>query len=74
MFGRAKQGLVAINSRAKNASDQEKRVAKNVMSSLALSLQDLSVSFRKSQSNYLKSELMFECIIRWCYSACQLHR
>lgn len=58
MFGRAKQGLVAINSRAKNASDQEKRVAKNVMSSLALSLQDLSVSFRKSQSNYLKSELM----------------
>ena len=56
MFSRAKQGLVGINSRSKNATDQEKKVAKNVMSSLALSLQDLSVNFRKSQSNYLKSE------------------
>ena len=56
MFNRAKKGLQGISSHAKNGSEQEKRVAKNVSSSLALSLQDLSVNFRKSQSTYLKSE------------------
>lgn len=56
MFSRAKQGLLAINRQAKNGSDQEKKVAKNVMSSLAITLQDLSVDFRKAQSTYLKSE------------------
>ena len=56
MFSRAKQGLLAINNQAKHGSDQEKKVAKNVMSSLALSLQELSVNFRKSQSNYLRSK------------------
>ena len=55
MFSRAKQGLLAINSRAKHGTDQEKKVAKNVMSSLALTLQNLSTDFRKAQTNYLKS-------------------
>jgi syntaxin 16 len=54
MFSRAKQGLLSISRQAKSGSDQEKKVAKNVMSSLALSLQDLSVSFRKAQSIYLR--------------------
>ena len=56
MFTRAKKGLQGISNQARNGSEQEKRVAKNVTSSLALSLQDLSVNFRKSQSTYLKSE------------------
>ncbi|XP_064393083.1 syntaxin-16-like isoform X2 [Halichondria panicea] len=54
MFNRAKRGLQSINAKSKDASDQEKKVAKNVTSSLAMSLQDLSVNFRKSQSSYLK--------------------
>ena len=52
MFSRAKQGLLVINRQAKNGSDQEKKVAKNVVSSLAIALQD----FRKAQSSYLKSK------------------
>ena len=56
MFSRAKQGLLVINRQAKNGSDQEKKVAKNVVSSLAIALQDLSVDFRKAQSSYLKSK------------------
>ncbi len=54
MFNRAKRGLQSINAKSKDASDQEKKVAKNVTSSLAISLQDLSLNFRKSQSSYLK--------------------
>lgn len=54
MFTRAKRGLQTINSKSKDASDQERKVAKNVTTSLAISLQDLSVNFRKSQSSYLK--------------------
>ena len=78
MFSRAKQGLLAISARSKNASVQEKRVAKNVNSALALTLQDLSVDFRKSQSNYLKSKcnqlllltlvLMLKVIAFWLIS------
>lgn len=54
MFNRAKKGLQGISSQAGSGSDQEQRVARNVTSSLAISLQDLSVNFRKSQSSYLK--------------------
>lgn len=57
MFNRAKRGLQIIIAKSKNVSDQEKRVARNVTSSLASSLQDLSANFRKSQSLYLKSKL-----------------
>ena len=56
MFSRAKRGLQAITAKSKDASDQEKKVAKNVTTSLAISLQELSINFRKSQSGYLKSE------------------
>lgn len=54
MFNRAKRGLQAITAKSKDASDQEKKLAKNVTVSLAVSLQDLSVNFRRSQSNYLR--------------------
>ena len=56
MFNRAKKGLQAISAQGNSGSDQERRVAKNVTSSLAISLQELSGNFRKSQSSYLKSE------------------
>lgn len=58
MFNRAKRGLQIIIAKSKDVSDQEKRVARNVTSSLASSLQDLSGNFRKSQSSYLKSKLV----------------
>ncbi|KAL5466760.1 hypothetical protein EMCRGX_G030909 [Ephydatia muelleri] len=54
MFSRAKKSLQAINNRSKGGSDQEIKVAKNVTCSLALSLQELSTNFRKSQSSYLR--------------------
>ena len=56
MFSRAKRGLQAISAKSKDASDQERKVAKNVTTSLAFTLQELSVNFRKSQSGYLKSK------------------
>ena len=56
MFNRAKRGLQTITTKSKDATDQERKVAKNVTTSLAISLQDLSVNFRKSQSSYLKRE------------------
>ena len=67
MFNRAKRGLQVIIAKSKNASDQEKRVSRNVISSLATSLQELSGNFRKSQSVYLKSK------IKWIgYLMCHL--
>lgn len=48
--------MQAINNRSKGGSDQEIKVAKNVTCSLALSLQELSTNFRKSQSSYLRSK------------------
>ena len=56
MFSRAKRGLQSIQSQTKNTSEQERRVAKNVTQSLAITLQELSSNFRKSQSSYLKSK------------------
>ena len=69
MFNRAKRGLQIIITKSKNVSDQEKRVAKNVTSSLASSLQDLSSNFRKSQSLYLKRKLTVNMISCTCVYA-----
>ena len=65
MFNRAKRGLQAITAKSKDASDQEKKLAKNVTVSLAVSLQDLSVNFRRSQSNYLRSKLQHVPYYPW---------
>ena len=56
MFSRAKRGLQSIQSQSRHATDQERKVAKNVIQSLAITLQELSSNFRQSQSSYLKRE------------------
>jgi syntaxin 16 len=56
MFHRSQTAIQKIVARAKSANPEEKRLVKNVVSSLASSLQELSGNFRKSQSTYLKSK------------------
>ncbi|XP_065827611.1 syntaxin-16-like [Oscarella lobularis] len=53
-FHRCQKAIRALGNQSKNGTPEEQRMAKNVVSSLALSLQDLSVSFRKGQSHYLR--------------------
>ena len=73
MFSRAKQGLLAIGGRAKHGSEQEKKVARNVMSSLALTLQELSTNFRNSQSNYLRRKSLASISLLLSPSPIYLH-
>ncbi|KAJ8041182.1 Syntaxin-16 [Holothuria leucospilota] len=54
MFHRCQRSIRGIGNKNKGGSRQETKVAKNVMSSLATQVQDLSIKFRKSQSAYLK--------------------
>ncbi|XP_069808491.1 syntaxin-16 isoform X3 [Dendropsophus ebraccatus] len=54
MFHRCQRAVQALQSRARNCTEQEERVLRNVVSSLAQSLQDLSTNFRHAQSDYLK--------------------
>ena len=56
MFHQNQTTIQKIVARAKSATPEEKRLVKNVVSSLASSLQELSGNFRKSQSTYLKSK------------------
>ena len=56
MFHRSQRLIQQIGKRAQGSTSQEQRVTKNVMSSMALTLQDLSVNFRSTQSSYLKRE------------------
>ena len=55
MFHQCQTAIQRISAKARLASPEEKRLVKNVVSSMASSLQDLSGNFRKSQSSYLKS-------------------
>lgn len=49
--------MQALPSRARRAcSEQEERLLRNVVASLAQTLQELSTSFRLAQSGYLKRE------------------
>lgn len=49
--------MQALPSRARRAcSEQEERLLRNVVASLAQALQELSTSFRHAQSDYLKRE------------------
>ena len=60
MFHECQGSIQRIGRQSRSATKQEQRLLKNVMSSLAVSLQDLSLNFRKGQSSYLKSKyLMF---------------
>ncbi|KAM5135918.1 syntaxin-16 isoform 2-T2 [Mantella aurantiaca] len=54
MFHRCQRAVQSLQSRARNCTEQEERVLRNVVSSLAQSLQDLSTNFRHTQSGYLK--------------------
>ncbi|PIK63041.1 putative syntaxin-16 isoform X3, partial [Apostichopus japonicus] len=54
MFHRCQRSIRTIGNKNRGSSNQETKVAKNVMSSLATQVQDLSFKFRKSQSAYLK--------------------
>lgn len=54
MFHECQGSIQRIGRQSRSATKQEQRLLKNVMSSLAVSLQDLSLNFRKGQSSYLK--------------------
>ncbi|XP_051789048.1 syntaxin-16 isoform X1 [Erpetoichthys calabaricus] len=54
MFHRCQRAVAGIQSRSRHCTEQEERVLRNVVSSLAQSLQDLSTAFRHTQSSYLK--------------------
>ena len=56
MFHRCQRAIQSIGSRGRHGTGQEMKVTKNVMSSLASKLQELSITFRKNQSTYLKSK------------------
>ncbi|XP_046841728.1 syntaxin-16-like [Xenia sp. Carnegie-2017] len=54
MFHQSQAAIHKIIAKSKSGNPEEKRLVKNVVSSLAASLQELSGNFRKSQSTYLK--------------------
>ncbi|EFB24016.1 hypothetical protein PANDA_003576, partial [Ailuropoda melanoleuca] len=55
LFHRCQRAVRALPSRARRAcSEQEERLLRNVVASLAQALQELSTSFRRAQSGYLK--------------------
>ncbi|XP_006024144.1 syntaxin-16 [Alligator sinensis] len=54
LFHRCQRAVQVLQSRSRNCTEQEERVLRNVVSSLAQSLQDLSTIFRHTQSDYLK--------------------
>lgn len=54
MFHRCQRAVVGLQSRCGHATEQEERLLKNIVSSLAQSLQELSLNFRHVQSSYLK--------------------
>ncbi|KAG8131676.1 hypothetical protein E2320_009588 [Naja naja] len=54
LFHRCQRAVQGLHSKSRSCTDQECRLLKNVVCSLAQSLQDLSSSFRHGQSDYLK--------------------
>uniref|UniRef100_A0A8D0SSI7 Syntaxin-16 n=1 Tax=Sus scrofa TaxID=9823 RepID=A0A8D0SSI7_PIG len=55
LFHRCQRAVQALPSRARRAcSEQEERLLRNVVASLAQALQELSTGFRLAQSGYLK--------------------
>lgn len=57
LFHRCQRAVQALPSRARRAcSEQEERLLRNVVASLAQALQELSTGFRLAQSGYLKRE------------------
>lgn len=54
LFTRCQITVQRISHRGNHGTEQEKKLAKNIVSSVARSLQDMSLNFRKSQSDYLR--------------------
>ncbi|XP_041060726.1 syntaxin-16 isoform X1 [Carcharodon carcharias] len=54
MFHRCQRSVQSLQGKWRSCTEQEERVLRNVVSSLAQALQDLSTNFRHAQSNYLK--------------------
>ncbi|GFG38246.1 hypothetical protein Cfor_01887 [Coptotermes formosanus] len=54
MFGAVHRLIQQIRHQSGEGSRQEQRLSYNVVSSLASTLQELSISFRKSQNSYLR--------------------
>ncbi|XP_072412945.1 syntaxin-16 isoform X2 [Chiloscyllium punctatum] len=54
MFHRCQRAVQSLQSKWRSCTEQEERVLRNVVSSLAQALQDLSTNFRHAQSSYLK--------------------
>ncbi|XP_077191831.1 syntaxin-16 isoform X2 [Paroedura picta] len=54
LFHRCQRAVQTLHSRSRGCTEQEQRLLKNIVSSLALSLQELSTNFRHGQSDYLK--------------------
>lgn len=54
MFHRCQRSVQNLQSKGRSCTEQEERVLRNVVSSLAQALQDLSTTFRHAQSSYLK--------------------
>lgn len=54
MFHRCQRAVRGMHARCSHCTEQEERLLRNVVSSLAQSLQELSTSFRHTQSSYLK--------------------
>lgn len=57
MFHRCQRAVTGLHSRCGHCTEQEERLLRNVVSSLAQSLQDLSTNFRHTQSSYLKRKI-----------------
>ncbi|KAG0174745.1 hypothetical protein DFQ30_002938 [Apophysomyces sp. BC1015] len=55
-FFRIKRGIQRIHVDAVSGSQQDESLARNVQTSLATKLQEVSTSFRKLQSSYLQSK------------------
>lgn len=56
MFSHCQRLVQQIRSRSVHGKQMEQKLAQNIVASLARSLQEMSINFRRSQSAYLKSE------------------
>ena len=75
MFNRAKRDIQVIASRAKQGTSKEMCLAKNVTSSSAQKLQELSLQFRKQQAEYLRRACVRTvCTVSMSSSAHNCHR
>ncbi|XP_062853651.1 syntaxin-16 [Trichomycterus rosablanca] len=54
MFHRSQRAVLGLQSRSGHCTEQEEKLLRNVVSSLAQKLQELSTNFRYVQSSYLK--------------------